>query len=102
MHLRRLSRPYKHGKDISVNLGVTWIPAELYGDFASELLGGNPGDVTVTYSKVGGYDVKVNRYSLYRTAENTKMFGNKYMGFLYTNNNDRECFTTFLTTGISR
>ena len=87
--LKKVVPAYKHGKDISVNLGVTWIPAELYGDFASELLGGNPGDVTVTYSKVGGYDVKVNRYSLYRTAENTKMFGNKYMGFLYTNNNDR-------------
>jgi N12 class adenine-specific DNA methylase len=87
--LKKVVPAYKHGKDISVNLGVTWIPAELYGDFASELLGGNPGDVTVTYSKVGGYDVKVNRYSLYRTAENTKMFGNKYMGFLYSNNNDR-------------
>lgn len=87
--LKKVVPAYKHGKDISVNLGVTWIPAELYGDFASELLGGNPGDVTVTYSKVGGYDVKVNRYALYRTAENTKMFGNKYMGFLYTNNNDR-------------
>ena len=87
--LKKVVPAYKHGKDISVNLGVTWIPAELYGDFASELLGGNPGDVTVTYSKVGGYDVKVNRYSLYRTTENTKMFGNKYMGFLYTNNNDR-------------
>lgn len=87
--LKKVVPAYKHGKDISVNLGVTWIPAELYGDFASELLGGNPGDVTVTYSKVGGYDVKVNRYSLYRTAENTKMFGNKYMGFLYTNKNDR-------------
>lgn len=87
--LKKVVPAYKHGKDISVNLGVTWIPAELYGDFASELLGGNPGDVTVTYSKVGGYDVKVNRYSLYRTVENTKMFGNKYMGFLYTNNNDR-------------
>lgn len=87
--LKKVVPAYKHGKDISVNLGVTWIPAELYGDFASELLGGNPGDVTVTYSKVGGYDVKVNRYSLYRAAENTKMFGNKYMGFLYTNKNDR-------------
>lgn len=87
--LKKVVPAYKHGKDIAVNLGVTWIPAELYGDFASELLGGNTGDVTVTYSKVGGYDVKVNRYALYRTAENTKMFGNKYMGFLYTNNNDR-------------
>lgn len=87
--LKKVVPAYKHGKDISVNLGVTWIPAELYGDFASELLGGNPGDVTVTYSKVGGYDVKVNRYSLYRAVENTKMFGNKYMGFLYTNKNDR-------------
>lgn len=87
--LKKVVPAYKHGKDISVNLGVTWIPAELYGDFASELLGGNPGDVTVTYSKVGGYDVKVNRYALYRAAENTKMFGNKYMGFLYTNKNDR-------------
>lgn len=87
--LKKVVPAYKHGKDISVNLGVTWIPAELYGDFASELLGGNPGDVTVTYSKAGGYDVKVNRYFLYRTAENTKIFGNKYMEFLYTNDKKR-------------
>lgn len=87
--LKKVVPAFKHGKDISVNLGVTWIPAELYGDFASELLGGKPGDVTVTYSKAGGYDVKVNRYALYRAVENTKMFGNKYMEFLYTNDKKR-------------
>ena len=94
--LKKVVPKYKHGKDISVNLGVTWIPAEYYGDFAAELMGGEAGDVTVTYSQAGGYDVTVNRHRLHNRVENTKVFGNKYKSFLYVNNSSRGLFYDIL------
>ena len=66
--------------EIFVNPGATWVPAQLYGDFAAELLGGTNSewrqDVKVTYhSQTGSYAVSLNSSYLKGNARNTQKYG---------------------------
>lgn len=66
--------------EIFVNPGATWVPAQLYGDFAAELLGGTNSewrqDVKVTYHpQTGSYAVSLNSSYLKGNARNTQKYG---------------------------
>ena len=73
--------------EIFVNPGATWIPAQLYGDFAAELLGGSNSewrqDVKVTYHpQTGTYAVTLNSAYLKSNARNTQKYGTPRKTFL--------------------
>lgn len=73
--------------EIFVNPGATWIPAQLYGDFAAELLGGSNSewrqDVKVTYHpQTGSYAVTLNSAYLKQNARNTQKYGTPRKTFL--------------------
>ena len=73
--------------EIFVNPGATWVPAQLYGDFAAELLGGSNSewrqDVKVTYHpQTGTYAVTLNSAYLKQNARNTQKYGTPRKTFL--------------------
>ena len=75
---------YIKGSDITVNVGVTWIPAEYYGQFAAELFNMPQSDISVTYNPNGGYDVDFSgSWAVRMSPENTKIWGSKNMPFFY-------------------
>lgn len=76
-----------HGNDISISMGVTWIPAEYYARFAEHLMNASEGDIEVTYMKNIGYSISYGKYSpnFRWRAENTSVWGTKDMPFLYRN-----------------
>lgn len=76
-----------HGNDISISMGVTWIPAEYYARFAEHLMNASEGDIEVTYMKNIGYSISYGKYSpnFRWKAENTSVWGTKDMPFLYSN-----------------
>lgn len=76
-----------HGNDISISMGVTWIPPEYYARFAEHLMNASEGDIEVTYMKNIGYSISYGKYSpSFRwRAENTTVWGTKDMPFLYSN-----------------
>ncbi len=76
-----------HGNDISISMGVTWIPPEYYARFAEYLMNASEGDIEVTYMKNIGYSISYGKYSpnFVWKAENTSVWGTKDMPFLYSN-----------------
>lgn len=75
-----------HGNDISISMGVTWIPPEYYARFAEHLMNASEGDIEVTYMKNIGYSISYGKYSpnFRWKAENTSVWGTKDMPFLYS------------------
>lgn len=82
--LNKVLPEYIKGSDITVNVGVTWIPAEYYGQFAAELFNIPQSDISVTYNPNGGYDVDFSgSWAVRMSPENTKIWGSKNMPFFY-------------------
>lgn len=75
-----------HGNDISISMGVTWIPPEYYARFAEHLMNASEGDIEVTYMNNIGYSISYGKYSpnFRWRAENTSVWGTKDMPFLYS------------------
>lgn len=83
------------GSEIDVNLGVTWIPPQVYAEFAEHLMGASKGSITVNYSSENGYTMSYRDF-LRNRAENTSVWGTKKMPFLYGSKNEKGMFMSIM------
>ena len=84
--LKKVQPRFVHGDEIKAHVGASWIPEEYYSEFAESLLNVGKGSIKVHYVRGAGYDVSSDSRARY-SAENTSVWGNKEMPFLYENQN---------------